>query len=367
MLLASFYLISFLRGSAGRTLGAGERRVRRDANVSSEQVFDVTVIGGGPAGLFAAFYCGMRDLSCQIIDSLPELGGQLTALYPEKYIYDVGGFPKIRAKELVEQLKAQAMQFSPAVFLEEQVTGLTKTDDGLFVLETTKAVRRSRAVIIAGGVGTFTPRKLPAKGAEAYEGKGVHYFLPSAEPFRGKRVLVVGGGDSAVDYALMLEPVAEKVILIHRRDQFRAHEHSVKQLFESSVEVRTFTELLDVKGDGKVEAVTVIHNQTKETDEIAVDAVVSGLGFVASLGPIKNWGLEIEGNSIVVNSKMETNIPGVYAIGDINTYPGKVKLIAVGLGEAPIAVSNAKTYIDPTAKLATIHSSDRTDIPVGRA
>ncbi|MBE3595413.1 MAG: NAD(P)/FAD-dependent oxidoreductase [Hydrogenibacillus sp.] len=336
------------------------------ASVVDEKVYDVTVIGGGPAGLFAAFYCGMREMSCKVIDSLPQLGGQLAALYPEKYIYDVGGFPKIRGADLVEQLKTQAMQFNPAICLSEQVIGLEKQEDGSFVLETNKGRHYSKAVIIAGGIGTFTPRKLPAKNVDDYEGKGIHYFITSVEAFRDQRVLVVGGGDSAVDYALMLEPVAKAVTLIHRRDQFRAHEHSVHQLMNSSIAVKLFTELQEIHGAEGVEAVTVIDNRTQETERLEVDAVVSGLGYTASLGPIKNWGLNIEGNSIVVNSKMETNIPGVYAIGDITTYPGKIKLIAVGLGEAPIAVSNAKTYIDPTAKLSTIHSSDRTDIPMGQ-
>ncbi|MDY0323244.1 MAG: NAD(P)/FAD-dependent oxidoreductase [Candidatus Carbobacillus sp.] len=332
-----------------------------------EKVYDVTIIGGGPAGLFATFYSGMREMSAKLIDSLPELGGQLMALYPEKWIYDVGGFPKIRGADLVEQLKTQALSFNPAVHLEETVEMIDHGEDGIFVLNTNKGKHYARSIIVAGGVGSFTPRKMPGKNTHDYEGKGLYFSVRSQETFRNKRVLVVGGGDSAVDYALMLEPVAEKVYLIHRRDQFRAHEHSVKQLMESTVEVLVFQELEEVHGEGWVEGATIINNQTKETQTIAVDAIVSGLGFVASLGPIKNWGLNIEGNSIVVNSKMETNIPGIYAIGDISTYPGKVKLIAVGLGEAPIAVSNVKTFIDPSAKLATVHSSDRSDLPLAKA
>lgn len=334
--------------------------------VQDTQVFDINIIGGGPAGLFTAFYCGMRDMTCRIIDSLPELGGQLKMLYPEKYIYDVGGFPKIRADELVENLKVQAFQFNPAVHLSEKVSKLHKREDGLFELETVRGRYLSRAVIIAGGIGSFSPRPLPAPNAKDYEEKGVDYFIDKKDKFRDKRVLVIGGGDSAVDYALMLEPLAERVTLIHRRDRFRAHEQSVKELFDSSVDVKVFTELYEVHGEDWVDGATVINNKTKETERLDVNAIVSGLGFSASLGPIKEWGLEIKGNDIVVNSRMETNIPGVYAVGDINTYPGKVKLIATGFGEAPIAVSNAKTYIDPKARLSPGHSSDRTDIPLGQ-
>ncbi|GGI95874.1 ferredoxin--NADP reductase [Alicyclobacillus cellulosilyticus] len=328
-------------------------------SAQTEKVFDITIIGGGPTGLFAAFYCGMRDATCKIIDSLPELGGQLATLYPEKYIYDVGGFPKIKARTLVEQLKEQAFQYNPAVHLNERVEHLRRREDGIIELVTDKGTHYSRAVIICAGIGAFTPKELPAQSAKQFVGKGVYYFIDDLEKFRGKRALVIGGGDTAVDFALMLESVAAKVTLIHRRDQFRAHEDSVKQLFNSSVEVKTFVELHEVHGGDWVERATLIHNKTKETFDIEVDAIVSGLGFSASLGPIANWGLQIEGNEIVVNTKMETNIPGVYAAGDIVTYPGKVKLIATGLGEAPTAVNNAKTYIDPKARLFPGHSSNR--------
>nr|WP_272908587.1 NAD(P)/FAD-dependent oxidoreductase [Alicyclobacillus tolerans] len=334
--------------------------------VRDELVVDITIIGGGPAGLFAAFYCGMRDVSCKIIDSLPELGGQLKTLYPEKYIYDVAGFPKIRAGELVDRLKEQTLQYDPKICLSEQVRNLVRRDDSLFELSTDKGTHLSKAVIIAAGIGVFSPRPLPAPNAKDYDGMGVDYYIDSLEKFRDQRVLVVGGGDSAVDYALMLETVASQVTLVHRRDRFRAHEESVKQLYESGVDVKTFVELAEVHGDGRVEAVTLTNSKTKELEQLPVDCIVSGLGFSASLGPIKEWGLEIEGNEIVVSTRMETNIPGVYAVGDIVTYPGKVKLIATGFGEAPTAVNNAKTYIDPQAKLSPGHSSDRKDKPGDR-
>lgn len=332
---------------------------KEDLCNEQEEIFDVTIIGGGPTGLFAAFYAGVRDMKTKIIDSLPQLGGQLAELYPEKYIYDVAGFPKIRAKELVERLIEQAFQYHPEVCLNEQVQDLRKREDDLFELRTNRRTHLSRAVIITAGIGSFTPRPLPAEGAKRFEGRGVYYFIDNLEKFRNQSVLVVGGGDSAVDFALMLEPVAKQVTLIHRRDQFRAHEDSVKKLFASRVDVKTFYELKQVQGEEAVEGVTIVHNKTGETIDLPVQAIISGLGFSASLGPILNWGLKMEDNAIVVNSKMETNIPGVYAAGDIVTYPGKLKLIATGFGEAPTAVNNAKTYLDPKAKLFPGHSSNR--------
>lgn len=324
-----------------------------------DRLYDITIIGGGPTGLFAAFYCGMRDASCKIIDSLPELGGQLATLYPEKNIYDVPGFPKVRAKQLVEYLKEQAFQYNPTVCLNERVEELIRHEDGRIELRTDQRVHFTKAVIICAGIGAFTPRELPAPTAKAFEGRGLYYYIDNIEAFRNKRVLVIGGGDTAVDYALMLEEVAAHVTLIHRRDVFRAHEESVKKLMSSSVDVKTFVELQAVHGSEWVNRVTLIQNKTKETFDLEVDAVVSGLGFTASLGPIAHWGLQIEGNEIVVNTRMETNIPGVYAAGDIVTYPGKVKLIATGFGEAPTAVNNAKTFIDPKARLFPGHSSNR--------
>lgn len=329
--------------------------------LSNQDVTDIIIIGGGPTGLFAAFYCGMRNASCKIIDSLPELGGQLATLYPEKYIFDVPGFPKILARDLVEQLKIQALAYEPSVHLNEKVIGLQRLENGLFEITTDKSSILGKSIIICAGIGVFTPRPLPATNATQFEGKGIYYFIDDLDKFRDKDVLVVGGGDSALDFALMLERVARHVTLIHRRDEFRAHEETVKQLAASTVDTRTFYELHAVDGTNQLESATIIHNKTKETLPIHVDAIVSGLGFSAALGPISEWGLHIEKNEIVVNTKMETNIPGIYAAGDIVTYPGKVKLIATGFGEAPTAVNNAKTFIDPKAKLSPGHSSNRSE------
>jgi ferredoxin/flavodoxin---NADP+ reductase len=322
-----------------------------------DKVFDLTIIGGGPVGLFTAFYAGMRQASVKIIESLPQLGGQLSALYPEKYIYDIAGFPKIRAQELIHNLKEQMSEFNPTICLDQAVNKLEKEPDGVFKLTTNTQTHYSRAIIITAGNGAFQPRKLELPGEEKYAQSNLHYFVDDLNKFAGKQVVIFGGGDSAVDWALMLEPIAEKVTLVHRRDKFRAHEHSVKTLNNSKVNVLTPFVPVELIGDKKIEQVLLEEVKGERKEIIDVDEVIVNYGFLSSLGPIKNWGLGLEKNSIVVNSKMETNIEGIYAAGDICTYTGKVKLIASGFGEAPTAVSNAKVYIDPTAKVQPLHST----------
>lgn len=322
------------------------------------KIYDITIIGGGPSGMFTAFYAGIRQASVKVIESMPQLGGQLSALYPEKYIYDVAGFPQVLAGELVDHLKEQMNRFNQKICLEEKVIKVEKQDDQTFIIETDKGRHHSKTVIITAGVGAFEPRRLENAEAASYEGKNLHYFVSDLQSFKGKRVVVCGGGDSALDWSLMLEPIAEKVSLVHRRDKFRAHEHSVELLMQSKVEVLTPYEIGALEGtEDAIQRVVLKHSKTDEEKVIDVDAVIVNFGFVSSLGPIQEWGLEIQSGSIVVNSKMETNIPGVYAAGDICTYPGKVKLIAVGFGEAPTAVNNAKMLIDPKAKLHPGHSS----------
>ena len=321
-------------------------------------VYDITIIGGGPTGLFTAFYGGMRKASVKIIESLPQLGGQLSALYPEKYIYDVAGFPKVRAQDLVNQLKAQLDLFPTTVCLEQAVQTLERQSDGILKLTTDKEVHLTKTVIITAGNGAFQPRKLDIPDAELFENKNLHYFVDDMEKFRDRTVAICGGGDSAVDWALMLEPIAKKVSIIHRRDKFRAHEHSVESLEQSKVEIKTPFVPVELNGDEHgIKQITIEQPKTEIRETLDVDDFIVNYGFISSLGPIKNWGLEIEKNSIVVNSKMETNIPGVYAAGDICTYEGKVKLIATGFGEAPTAVSNAKAYIDPKTRLQPMHST----------
>lgn len=328
-------------------------------NTASEtEVVDILIIGGGPAGMFAAFYGGMRHASVKIIESMPQLGGQLAALYPEKYIYDIAGFPKVTAQEIVDRLKQQLSLFKQEVCLEEKVVNVKKIEERLFEVTTDKGSHLAKSVIITAGVGAFSPRRLDMEEAAKFEKTNLHYFVGDLQRFKDQNVLISGGGDSAVDWSLMLEPIAKSVTLVHRRDKFRAHEHSVEQLMNSSVKIITPTEITALHGEDSITSVTLTDVKTKEATEIAVDAVIVNFGFVSSLGPISEWGINIEGGSIVVDTRMETNIPGIFAAGDITTYPGKLKLIAVGFGEAPTAINNAKVYVDPTAKLSPGHSSN---------
>ncbi|MED4402995.1 ferredoxin--NADP reductase 2 [Metabacillus fastidiosus] len=321
------------------------------------KIYDITIIGGGPVGLFTAFYGGMRQASVKIIESLPQLGGQLSALYPEKYIYDVAGFPKIRAQELVNNLKEQMSKFEQTVALEQAVETVEKLEDGTFKLTTNSEIHYTKTIIITAGNGAFQPRKLELDEAVKYEKANLHYFVDDLNKFAGKRVAITGGGDSAVDWALMLEPIAKQVTLIHRRDKFRAHEHSVELLHNSKVNLLTPFVPTELVGEENVEKIALEEVKGDRKEVIEIDDLIVNFGFVSSLGPIKNWGLNIEKNSIVVNSRMETNIEGIYAAGDICTYEGKVKLIASGFGEAPTAVNNAKAYMDPKARVQPLHST----------
>lgn len=319
---------------------------------------DILIIGGGPAGMFAAFYGGMRQASVKLIESMPQLGGQLAALYPEKYIYDVAGFPKVTAQELVDRLREQLTHFQQEICLEEKVLNVNKLDERLFEIITDKTKHYAKAVIITAGVGAFEPRRLELPEATGFEKKNLHYFVGDLQRFQGKKVLISGGGDSAVDWSLMLEPIAESVTLIHRRDKFRAHEHSVENLMNSKVNILTSKEITALHGEESITKVTLSDVKTLETIELEVDAVIVNFGFISSLGPIADWGIQIQGGSIIVDTRMETNIAGIFAAGDVTTYPGKLKLIAVGFGEAPTAINNAKVYVDPGAKLSPGHSSN---------
>ncbi|MGY0692442.1 NAD(P)/FAD-dependent oxidoreductase [Virgibacillus sp. FSP13] len=322
-----------------------------------EELYDITIIGAGPVGLFTAFYAGMRNASVQVIDSMPEVGGQLAALYPDKYIYDVAGFPNIKAKDLVDQLDKQARTFSPAVHLNESVQDVIQLEDGTFELVTATSTYYSRSIIVTAGAGAFQPRKLKVDRAEEYENGNLHYFVKKLEGFRGRRVLICGGGDSAVDWSLALEPIAEHVTLIHRRNKFRAHEHSISLLENSSVELKTPYEVSKLIGDDeRIEQVLLQEIKGEHTHLLDIDDLIVNYGFVTSLGPLKSWGMETSKNAIYVNQKMETNIPGIFAAGDVCSYDGKPRLIATGFGEATIAVNHAKTLIDPKAKLH-VHST----------
>lgn len=320
---------------------------------------DLAIIGGGPTGLFGAFYAGLRGMSVKIIDSLEILGGQLTTLYPEKDIYDVGGFPKVLAKDLAQSLAEQAEQYKPMVCLGERVESVGRDGaNGVFSLHTKTKVHRARAVLIAAGVGAFEPKTLPLPDAPRFVGHGLHYFVNDLQGFRGKQVLIVGGGDSAVDWANMVSPLAATTTLIHRRDGFRAHEQSVERMRNGATKILTFFELKQIGGAVRIEEAVIYDNRTKEEKTLKVDAVLVNIGFSNSLGPIKDWGLEIEGGSIKVDPMMQTNIPGIFAAGDIAVFPGKLKLIATGFGEACIAVNFAKHYLDPKANIFPGHSSN---------
>jgi ferredoxin/flavodoxin---NADP+ reductase len=330
----------------------------------TEQIKDITIIGGGPCGLFAAFYAGLRGASCRIIDALPQLGGQLMALYPEKYIFDVGGLPRILAKDLANNMIEQGTQFGPEVVLEAEVQALIP-EDGHIRLQTAKGEFLTKTVVITAGKGALNPRVLECEGWEEFfrPNGAVHTHVRQPEDFRDKRVLIVGGGDSAVDWALGLQSVAREITLIHRRDEFRAHRASVEQMRADAaagkLRILTPYEVRNIRGQGeRLSRATLFNNDTSEETHLEVDAVIALLGFKPDLGPIGRWGLELNRNTIKVSSLMETNVAGVYAAGDVVHYPGKLELIALGYGEAAIAVNNAVHFIDPKARVNPGHSTN---------
>ncbi len=330
-------------------------------------ITDLTIIGGGPTGLFALFYAGMRGASARLVDALPELGGQLTALYPEKYIFDVAGYPKVLAKDLVRALTEQASQFHQESglpsYLGQRVIGLEETD-GHFTLVTETDRFPTRAVVIAAGIGAFRARRLPQPFAEAWYGRGVHELVQPPETYRDQHVVIVGGGDSAFDWCAQLRDKAKSVTLVHRSDRFRAHAATVAEVHAAAasgdgrVAIHTFHELEAISGDQRLAGVRLKHVKTKETLDVAADVILPMLGYVSDLGALLEWGLNIEKDEILVNSQMESGREGIYAAGDITTYPGKLKLIASGFGEAAIAVNQAVHWIYPEKKIAPGHSSN---------
>jgi len=323
---------------------------------------DITIIGGGPTGLFASFYSGMRSVTARIVDALPELGGQLLALYPEKYIFDVAGIPQILAKDLVRDLVQQASRFSPSIHLNQRVVSLEE-DGGCFTLVTETDRFPSRAIVVAAGIGAFSPRRLPQPSAEQWYGRGIYDRVSDPEAFRGQRVLIVGGGDSAFDWAQQLLERAAELTLVHRSDRFRAHGATVHAVTTAAAEGRakvlTFHELAEVHGNGEgVRAVTLKDVKAKTHFDLDVDVILPMLGFVSDIGPLAQWGLRVEGHKIVVSSTMETGRTGIWAAGDVTTYAGKLELIATGFSEAAIAVNQAVHWIYPEKKVAPGHSSN---------
>jgi len=325
---------------------------------------DIVIVGAGPVGLYGAYYVGERGLTVAVVDSLSEVGGQVTAMYPEKQIYDVAGFPAVTGRDLVRGLAAQASQREPTYLLGQEAQGLERLDDGRFRITTTKAEVSAGAVIVTGGIGTFTPRKLPA--GEEFLGRGLEYFVPSSQEYAGREVVIVGGGDSALDWALMLEPMARSVTLVHRRDQFRAHSGTVEKVRALDVTMVTNAQVTALEGDRLLERAVVTVKGEDEPRVLTCEKVVAALGFTANLGPLREWGLELRDNRhLVVDTAMRTNLPGVFAAGDITDYDGKVRLISVGFGEVATAVNNAAVHLDPEAHVFPGHTSNEPhDVPV---
>ncbi|MGQ0643005.1 MAG: NAD(P)/FAD-dependent oxidoreductase [Gemmatimonadaceae bacterium] len=328
-------------------------------------IVDISIIGAGPTGLFGLFYAGMRGVRAQILDALPQLGGQLTALYPEKYIFDVAGFPKVLAKDLVKALSDQALQFHARVHLLQNITGLETIggDSERHLVLTTETDRfPTRAIVIAAGIGAFSPRRLHQPSAQSWYGRGIYDVVTDPERFRDQRVVIIGGGDSAFDWAHQLLDRASAVTLMHRSDRFRAHAATVAEVQRATQAGRatllTFHELHEVTGDSdRLTGISIRDTKTKAVRPLVCDVVLPMLGFVSDLGPMATWGLTLEKEEIVVNSRMETGLPGIYAAGDVVTYPGKLKLIATGFAEVSTAINEAVHWIYPEKKINPGHSS----------
>ncbi|WP_116047318.1 NAD(P)/FAD-dependent oxidoreductase [Amycolatopsis palatopharyngis] len=318
---------------------------------------DIVIVGAGPTGLFAGYYAGFRGLTMAIVDSLPETGGQVTAMYPEKMIYDVGGFPAIRGRDLVKGLFEQVAPWKPTYLLGRKAEGLSQVDDGVeLTLDGGQRVRAG-AVLVTAGIGEFTPRPLPA--GDGWLGRGMVHFVPALDAHRGQHVVVVGGGDSAFDWALALHPIASSVTLVHRRARFRAAESIVREARDLGITIITDAEVIELRENtGGALAEVELEIKGGQREVLPAQSVVAALGFTADLGPIENWGLEIDHRSIAVDSTMATARERVYAAGDVAAYPGKVKLIATGFGEAATAVNNIAVLLNPDAHLFPGHSSN---------
>jgi thioredoxin reductase (NADPH) len=323
---------------------------------------DLTIIGAGPTGLFALFYAGMRGATAQIVDALDQPGGQLAALYPEKLIFDVAGFPEVLARDLVKSLEQQAARFGQPVHCGQTVTGLD-AEDGQFVLRTATDEFPTKCVVIAAGIGAFSPRRLPQACAGPWYGRGIEDRVLDPAKFGGAHVVIIGGGDSAFDWAHQLQGRAASVSLVHRSDRFRAHHSTVEAVKEDVAAGRTamftFHELQDILAvDGRLHELELRDVKARTTVRVRCDVVLPMLGFVSDLGALTQWDLTLDKHEIVVNSQMETGRPGIYAAGDITTYPGKLKLIATGFSEAAVAVNQAVHHVYPAKKINPGHSSN---------
>jgi thioredoxin reductase (NADPH) len=318
---------------------------------------DITIIGAGPVGLFAVFEAGLLKMRCHVMDALPQIGGQLSEIYPKKPIYDIPGFPEVMAQELVDNLKKQIEPFKPTYTLGERIETLTKNENGNFIVSTSDGTEvESRVVVIAAGLGCFEPRKPELQNLEHFEGKGVAYMVKDPETFRNKKLVIAGGGDSALDWTLYLASIAERVTLIHRNESFRGAPDSAEKVVslasEGKIDLLLNANLKAVNGNGVVKSVTVT-DKDKTTRTVETDYLIPLFGLSPKLGPIAAWGLNLDKNNIEVNTfDYSTNIPGVFAIGDINTYPGKLKLILCGFHEAALMAQSAFKFVYPDQKLS---------------
>ncbi len=318
---------------------------------------DILIVGAGPVGLFGGFYAGLRGLSVTLMDTLPAAGGQVTAMYPEKDILDVAGFPKVRGRDLVDGLVAQVEPFAPTWMLDEQAIDLRVDDQGVHVTGASGRRIRAGAVVLTGGIGSFTPKPLPA--AATWPHPGILHFVERPASLTDHDVVIVGGGDSAIDWALMLTPIAASVSIVHRRDRFRAHSALVDRVRDLGVRFLVPGEVSKLSGDdGTLAAVEVVDPGTGATVTVPCQTVIAALGFHAELGPLAEWGLTLHGRHVVVDPTGATGVDRVYAAGDLVTYPGKVALLATGFGEVATAVNNAASRLDPSVSLFPGHTSN---------
>ena len=323
-----------------------------------EELYDVTIVGGGPAGLYTAFYSGMRDLKTKIIEYSSQLGGRML-IYPEKMIWDVGGVPPILGGQLIEHLIEQAKTFDPTIVFNQKVEHVEKQSDGTFILTSSTGEKHySKTVILAVGYGVLSMQKLEIEGADKYEVTNLHYTVQELEIFRDKHILISGGGNSAVDWANELEPIAASVTVVHRRDEFGGHEKSVLKMRESSVCLKTPYEIVQLHGDGElIQSVSIENKETSVIERIELDAIIVNHGLKCDYGALEKWGLNIEDGVAIVNEKRETNIEGIYGAGDFVDHPSKVRYIAGAFTDGILALNSAKLYLEPDApKVAYVSS-----------
>ncbi|MDH6369712.1 thioredoxin reductase [Paenibacillus sp. PastF-3] len=323
------------------------------------ELYDVTIIGGGPAGMYTAFYSGMRDLKTKLIEAKDELGGRML-VYPEKMIWDVGGVTPVLCRQLIDQLAQQARTFDPTIIFGQQITHHERLEDGTYMLTSATGEQHwTRTVILAIGYGILQMAKLEIEGADRYEVTNLHYTVQELEPFRGKKVLISGGGDSAVDWANELESIAASVTIVHRREQFGGHEKNIVRMKESSVNVRVpfaVSQLHSSNGE-TIDQVTISHIETGESEQYEVDAVIVNHGLKSDFGPLREWGIDMGEWCANVSGQLETNLPGIFAAGDFVDYSSKVRLIAGTFTDAVLALNSAKLYMDPSAPKAAYVSS----------